>query len=460
MRTLITGQTGTNKKILARTVRDHILRQRGLSSNRPESNKEVEFYEVESPEWLKTDFLAFITDHNQTDQRQIWRDSLTRILKDVEEKKSKDVVLLLHATCYRDGHFFSPVAWDDLLQFRPDQVVTLIDDVYDLWQRVEDRHNIETHLTLWEILNWRSTEILYSQTLANELRIDNQKFGYSPPKKHKYLFGPSLPFYIMAVKHPVETFSRLLFDRDQRQTVYASFPITRTRESDDRRSDIDSFRMRLRQPDDGREDFGPIVVDPLAIDELRLAAKIVNAEGKEIHNPAWYELRELTKFQEYQKQRWPIADPTVPAPERYSKSPFSDLTQPQIDNIVGWISAQIIDRDHRLVGQCERTVAYRPFYPKYDAEKSFKKVGEPTSEPTGGVSTEIRFALDKRQSVFVFHPRTDYHPQQRDKFFVDSALWKRVRAFPSLDSLSDLPEGDFTGFDELLQVLNSQDVET
>src|SRR5262249_15699417 len=140
----------------------------------------------------------------------------------------------------------------------------------------------------------------------------------------------------------------------------------------------------------------------------------------------------------------------------YSKSPFTGLTQPQIDNIVGWISAQIIDRDHRLVGQCERTVAYRPFYPKYDAEKSFKKIGEPTSEPTGGGKNWNYLAFGKRQSVFVFHPRTDYHPQQRDKFFVDSALWKRVRAFPSLDRLSDLPEGDFTGFDELLQVLNSE----
>jgi hypothetical protein len=450
MRIVITGQTGTEKGEFTKNIVDHYLKKRGGVANFPDVDNEISCYELEDPNWLiNASFRNLITGYDYAQQQQIWADTFESILEDIEHKESKHILLLFHAAYYWQGRFSSPASWDLLLKFRPDCVITLIDDIYDIWQRVENREDLETTLTLFEILNWRNAEILYSQTLANELRIDNTKFGYSPPDEFKHLFGKPLPYFVMSVKHSPEIFDRLMFERERRQIVYASFPITRTRESEGRRRDIDKFRRSLR-------DTGAIVIDPLTIDELKMSSTIDDENGKEIPNPAWHDLRGFEKFKEYQSKRWQILTPTVSPPSEYNKNPFAKLNEQQINVLVRNIGQHINDRDFRLVSQCDRTVAYRPFYPQYNNADFQSIFGSPTTDSTGGVTNELRHALNDNQEVWVFHPKCDFHPKQLDKFFSDALLWNRVRRFPSAKKFEDLLDEDFSGFEELLSRLESE----
>jgi len=435
MRIIITGQTGTSKKHFAERIVRHYLDKLGLSSSSSEAKDELRIFEVEK-RLVNHSVRSFITGYDLEEKRRIWIDTLHDILDEIEGNKSRHVLLFMHATYYREGHFFSPISWDALLKFRPDCIITLIDDIYDIWHRVRLRTNVDTELSLQEILHWRNTEILYCQALSKELRIDHTKFGYRPPAEFEHLFGKPVPFYVMSVKHSPECFTRLMFERHRRDIVYASFPITRTRLSTARRSDIDTFRRQLRTT-------GAIVVDPLMVDELRMHWT----------DERWKDLSSLEKFREYQNDRWEIREATVPPPSEYFESPFSRLNSQQVADVVKSINAQIRDRDFLLVGQSNRLVAFRPFYP----EDNFDFItGTPTKNSTHGVTSEIHYALGKHQEVWVFHPKCDYHPDQSDEFFTDSTLWNRVRFFPSKTQAPGLATTDISGFEELLRALRDE----
>ena len=314
MRVLITGTSGTKKATLAKNLVNYRLgKTRGKPAD-PSANSEIRYFEVESEEWLKADFLNFVSDFNEETQTKLWRESLRSINDTVVKANPADCILLFHASWYRNGRFFSPISWGDLLYFQPDCIITLIDDIYDVWQRIEEgRH--DTHFSLDEILAWRSVEISNSNTLALNLRLDPTKLNLTKvPMDFKPFVGRSIPHFVMSIKHSVETFHRLIFERETRPLVYASFPITRTRGRSARVADIDSFRTRLH-------DAGAIVVDPLTIDELRLAED----------DPAWLGLGDDARFQDYQRKRWKIAAPAIEPPERY-RSPFTGLSDKQIKN--------------------------------------------------------------------------------------------------------------------------------
>lgn len=446
MRILITGQTGVSKATLARNLEEHYFRKRGLNSqNNP---GEIAWYELENERWLTTPLRNFITGFDLIAQKSAWVAALNKIIAEVNSKPTKHSILFLHATFFRDGRVFSPVCWDELLKFQPDCVVTLIDDVYDIWQRIKDRQHLQANFSLQEILTWRNTEILYSETLANEIRIDNSKFAYKVRDDKERLFGKPMPFYVVSVKHSLEVFDRLLFERHL-PVIYASFPITRTRSSERRKGDIDNFRRGLRNA-------GATVFDPLTIDELKMSPTSTGKDGKPVPNPEWYELSDFNRFLQYQEKRWAITSPAVKPPD-YTASPFESLNQNQIDDVVKTIQAQIIDRDYRLVGQSQQTIAYRPFYPKDNIQEIF---GTPTPDPTGGVTTEIRYALQKEQDVWVFHPKCDYHTDQEDRFFVDSAIWRRVRRFPNEEAFEKAANTDFVGFEELLAEVQNKVVKS
>jgi hypothetical protein len=357
MRVVITGQPGTRKRLLANKLAEHALKSRlanQLATTQSDVRRHdkvevrsIPVFEVEDRRWLRKDFLNFLSDYNESEQCNAWGRSLKAINETLARDGADDAFLLIHASFYRNGHFFSTVSWDDLLIFKPDCVITLIDDLYDIWQRIDEGPH-DTHLSLDEILTWRSVEISNSRAIALNLRLDATKLGIRRiPKEVQGFFGPSTPHFVMSVKHPLETFYRLVFERPERPVIYASFPITRTRHRPRRREDINHFRSRLN-------DAGATVIDPLTIDELRLAES----------DPAWLELRAEPKFQEYQESRWKLEEPAIPPPTTYA-SPFSGLSESQVRRVVDGIVQHVVDRDFRLVAQCEKLIAYRPFYPEH-----------------------------------------------------------------------------------------------
>ena len=245
MRIIITGQTGTQKTTFVKALRRYRLKQKGLDPDTPEltavCHDACQWFEVEQRRWLGVDFLNFITDYREASQYNRWNASMDNILAEIETQQPKDCFLLFHTTFYRNGHFFSPASWDRLLLFKPDCIITLIDDIYDIWQRIESGPH-ETHFSLEEILTWRSVEIANASSLALNLRLDPKTVLSKPsskiPKQFANCFGPRIPHFVMSVKHSLETFHRLIFERNERPLVYASFPITRTRVSQERITDV------------------------------------------------------------------------------------------------------------------------------------------------------------------------------------------------------------------------------
>jgi hypothetical protein len=436
MRIIVTGQAGTQKKEFAKKLTDYILKEkRGILSSNPLSKKEIQWFEVESKEWLGEDFLTFLTDYNEKEQSKTWAKALQSINKTIQNEKTKDCFVLTHATWYRNGRFFSPVSWNELLHFQPDLIITLIDDLYDIWQRVEKGAH-DTHFSLDEMLIWRSVETTISKLIATHLKLDQDELSIKGiSSKLKPYFGPSIPHFIMSVKHPLETFYRLIFERPKKcPIVYASFPISRTREKNERVQDINLFRQKL-------QDTGAIVIDPLTIDEMRLGTD----------NPGWLKLRNDNQFREYQEKRWKITNPAVEPPNVYN-NPFKNLSTKQIKQIAARIEQHVVDRDLRLVAQCDKLIAYRPFYP----ESGKKIVGTPPSTSTNGVTREITYALELRKSVWAFHPKSDWRSEQEKNFFDDLAIWSRVKRFPSKSELPKLKSDNWATFDALLEDLQKE----
>ena len=443
MRALITGQAGTRKKQLADCIVRHALQQRGITRDPedPISKAEIRWFEVEDDPWLRPSFKSWLTTYNESTQLREWRLAFEEIRKEIDNHPTKDCLLLVHASCYHDRRFFSSLCWDDILTFRPECIITLIDDIYDIWQRIEEG-SPEAHFSLEEIIAWRSVETCISRALSQNVLIDPAHFDIKLPKKPKQLthfFGTQIPHFVMSIKHPVETFYRLLFERDKRPIVYASFPITRTRKKPKRREDINTFRRKLF-------DEGAIVIDPLSIDELRLA-KPVKDQAKE----RWIDLTNASAWSAYCSQRWPLGNESIPGVAS-QQNPFATLSNEQIISLALSIDAQIISRDFFLVAQSEWIIAYRPFYP----EKGAKITGKPTSSSSGGVTQEVTFSLDLYKKVLVFHPRCDFCEEQRGDLFSDRAVWGRTELHPRRDQLDGLPETDFNGLEDILSKVRQE----
>jgi hypothetical protein len=441
MRIVITGQPGTKKAAFAEALRAYRLKQRGVEPTQSGlegvCNKACRWFEVESKNWLRVDFLNFLTNYNELHQSKHWEDSICNILDEINSNPPDDCFLLIHTTFYRNGHFFTPISWDRLLLFEPDCIVTLIDDVYDMWQRIEDGPH-DTHYSLDEILTWRSVEISNARALALNLKLNPsvvlRSRQQSIPKHLRKCFGQPIPHYVMSIKHSLDTFHRLIFERSRRPLIYASFPITRTRESQERIEDINSFRRALQVA-------GAIVVDPLTIDELRMHRK----------NKRWLHLIDGAQFMKYQAERWQIDEPTVHPPAVY-KTPFAGLSAEQIAKTVQSIWDQVVDRDFRMVSQCERVIAYRPFYP----ESGVGKYGEPPLASSDGVTREIAYAASLNKAVWAFHPKCDWVEKQEESLFSEKEIWSRVRRFPTRTELARLDANDTSGLDKLLEELKKE----
>jgi hypothetical protein len=126
----ITGQTGTDKKTFAEKIVKHYTEKRVIPTDSEEARDHIRVFELEK-RLVNKSVLNFVTGYNQREKRRIWNETFEEILTDIENRPSRHVVLCMHATYYRDGHFFSPASWDLLLKFRPDCVITLIDDIYE-----------------------------------------------------------------------------------------------------------------------------------------------------------------------------------------------------------------------------------------------------------------------------------------------------------------------------------------
>jgi hypothetical protein len=263
----------------------------------------------------------------QESQRQKWREEFARLRSQFRTAPTDHHFLGVHLTFRFEQIPSCVVSFKDLIDWKPDCIVTFIDDVYCVRARI---HKGEyTAFTLPELTLWRAEEILVGDLLAQVIN------PISPP-----------PNYVVAVKHPAEMLARLLM-QPQTARIYISHVISEARKDDRSREVIDEFRKRLRKQQNCA------VFEPLTIDELPPLLSIPRTSG----------LRGNFRYDASNpKHRWPFLDPTGALANDEDLRPRYPLLIPyhELKDARRAIEAQITRRDIRLVDQSHCLIIYRP----------------------------------------------------------------------------------------------------
>jgi len=361
VRILVLGSAGMEKaKFIGKVTDIAYLQNFVRGRENPESKGFIEVYDLDGTikEGLGglPKYAAYLDNPNPQIQQEIWNRFCQEILEKIETSKPKHVFLLVHGTYYRNKRYFSRLNWNFLRKFRPSIIITLIDDAYDVQRRiaqVESEVETRSECTLSEAIEWRTVETMIANILSENL--------FEHTKIH---------FFVVAVKHPPETVYRLLFER-WRLPLYIAFPIGVTRPDDEAITEINEFRMKLRQH------F--TVFDPVTIDEYPL-------EDNRI-------------------KRWPLNNgETQPS-----------IKVGDIKPIEKAILENIEARDFQYVSQSEGLVAYRPFWGKRHS-------------PSRGVDREMIQALNQNKPIYVVHSTQDGVLNYRQKLFQPIARAQAIKA--------------------------------
>lgn len=287
---------------------------------------------------------ATFLDKSAFAQREEWRTKFKEIQTGYTRSREKHFFLAAHLL-YRYGQIPSVTAdLRELADWKPDCIITLIDDIYAVRQRIHvDEY---TAFELQELLLWRAEELLLGDVLS---RLVNNK---NPP-----------PNYLISVRHPVRKLAHLIFSHnkkngeDNRQPhgrVYLSFNISDTRNTEQGRKEINDFRRQFHS----RESL--FVFDPLMIDELppiHHLKKLIDSgtvPSKEIEydprDPRWH---------------WPWligGDNLAPIVNDSDLLPSYPLKLPthELAAAASAIDAQVSNRDLRLVDQAHYLALWRP----------------------------------------------------------------------------------------------------
>lgn len=294
------------------------------------SKEYLSIYDLEDEIEKIVDFTAYLDSDNYKWQEATWEQALERILLEIENQEPKHAFLCTNTPYFRKSRFFPAISVDLVNKFSPDLIITLIEEAHLAWQRVKTREIIfptRSSFRLREIFSWRAASILASDFLAKALSILNP---HHPPVRN----------YVVAVKHPAQMLYKLIF-KPKVLVVYASFPISHTRNDPKKRSRIDVFRTRLH------EHF--CVFDPLTIDE-RICEIALNRQSTKEN--AVEILRE---------ERWPLPDDFPLCKEAATDYPIK-IDSEQLREVVQEVDDHIRFRDFRMVSQSDAIVAFRPYF--------------------------------------------------------------------------------------------------
>ncbi len=419
---LVTGQTGVNhSEVLSKlTTFANDNRPKWIHAN---ANPLIKVYDIDNyiRQAIGRDEIALRESEDPIAKREALGAGYNLAIKQAVEDNPVIAVISLHMLWYRNEDFICPLKFEivEKADLRPLGIITLIDDLHDIWYRVRNLRpsqsgtaGIRVNFSLQEFAIWRNLEIHLSERLAD------------------IIFGSSRGFhYVWAVKHPVGTLWKLM-TQPQYLIIYSAFPITSTRDDPKAIHEIDSFRKLIY------DRF--IVFDPLTIDEYPLAATTLNrlrravaknlsktvgaVQPKDIgfnvfsgtctignrHNT--YEIRGhhlATSGKEYRTDGETIClekDVSLPlagqvtyfSNKRWKLYPddvfqgFEPTVRPsnlaielpiwEVFGAIRQLSRQICTRDFHLIRQGDCIVAYRPNY-------SMR-----LEEPSAGVTEELHYA--------------------------------------------------------------------
>jgi adenylate kinase len=362
VRVILAGATGVRKDHLINKILGEVLKQKNLplDPDNVNSRKYIRYFNLEKEleQKYKAPLWSFLTNLNEREQHDRWSGTFESIMTEIDRENPRHVLLSMHMTFFQSSRFFTLIDQTKLKLFRPDLFVTLVDDTYAVWQRIVSKSESQedpgqNYLRLRDIMSWRTVEILVADLVATQLSNKN---------------------FILAVKHPVKTLFDLIFN-PQKTLVYASFPISVTREDPIVQKEINSFRQHLHE--------NYIALDPLTIDEKIIQFILREANKKGGADPSLYYLRKESRWA-FPKGHSLVDDEDLPFPVKLKKDEIEEVDRDIEDNVRS--------RDIRLVSDVDALVGYRPYFGKHVHE---------------GIKTEIDFATLISKPRFLYFPEDD-----------------------------------------------------
>ncbi len=329
MRALLAGTSGVDKGVVIANLIDRLTAHGDVPDAPAASLRDVLVANVEDAIAEQGDDLASaLASFRPTYQLASWRRAGLGIAEQLESVDPRHSLIAAHLTYYTSGRQFSLIDLPTIRRWRPDCIITLVDDMLDIHaalQRRDAQQHTNFRLRLREILAWRTAEIAMADLLARNLY----------EQRH-------IPHYVVGVKHPAEMLYRLIFRRREYPLVYSSFPITAVRDDDELRASIDGIRQELHRR------F--IVFDPLTLDE---GTPAVFARVQAACSDA---IREITVCAD--EARWPLEiDGTL----SQGRPPTYPMTLDPQEALEVWddLENQIRHRDLTMVEQAQCVAAYR-----------------------------------------------------------------------------------------------------
>ena len=240
MRVVVTGQSGLAK-------RDYLEAVKTIADKHDEKleifsvgQRMIAEREKATGEELNIDRILNLPYNELSLLRRL---ALSKIIE--ESKVMSNCILDTHAVFRWRNALMPAFDIDQLHDFNPEMFVTLIDDVDNIYKRIQEKEEtIWKRQTIKDIIVWREEEIAMTDVIADLINADEAK---------------KVPHYVLTRSSDPEVLYKLMFMADQMK-VYASFPISGMGEKE--LKETEEFKKTLSKH------F--IVFDPYTITEKRV----------------------------------------------------------------------------------------------------------------------------------------------------------------------------------------------
>ncbi len=344
-----------------------------------------------NPEKGGKTWYSFLDDRQET-QREIWRRTWDRFTEEIPSGEDRDLFVSMHGCVVRVHYGVRPLIDPGTVarDLRPDVLVTLLDDVYDMWWRTETRAagtELYGRPTIEQLLFARRAELMVADQVAHTR-------------------SPSIPHFVISVGHPCETVANRIYSSHP-TVVYLCFPISAPRDLELGDSDtsgkdeVMDFVRTAYERQHNNENL--VMVCPLGIDELPLVG-VAKEAIRRLERDSDLERAPAVDF-DRDSARWTMdsiwnpndcLSPGAPPAEGRPPIPLA-----QLEAAAGVIHSDVGWRDYRLVEQCDETGCLAAFNPKFRNRRDLSR----------SVRREIRFATGICP-VFVYQD-TAHDPQHK-----------------------------------------------
>lgn len=340
MRILFTGLSGVRHDEVRSNLLDYIL-EKTTYRKRDIISKDIGNI-LTNDEGI--DWFNFLEAEDTDWQNRKCRSATEKAVDEINDREPEVAMLSTHLCMFRNSRIFTPIDWELIGQFSPDYTITLIDDIYTIQSRINNREKsgstTESYLRLRELLTWRSVEILMTDRLVKYLRSHSHDV---------------IDNYLVAVKHPSSMLYKLIFSSNP--IVYAGSSISEPRKSEEGIEEVNRFRKKLHTS------FPSF--DPTTIDEGILKWKFFDE-----NNILKDEYKDKEHVELCKEDRWPLhfegyrplCDDENEFPIKLRIEEIEEVALPVSDNSKSDIYNQIRTRDYRLIDQSDFLAGYRPYY--------------------------------------------------------------------------------------------------